>query len=229
MNDVTSITVEEAAVFLKVTARSVYSYIAQGKLSYHKRVDLDPRRKYLDAVEVRNYKDVKDKGAITITEFREMQSKVMRLEAHMSMLLRILDTTSLPLEFDKDEIKDLYEAAVESIQGERSTELAEAWLPLLLRVTEKDFFNITLVVNTKQPWMPFKELTEVLIMNVASQKDYKFNTVLQSLHIELNEARKRIRLAAMLFIEEHSYVPQVEKIIRSSPASTVERVKKLLK
>lgn len=222
-----SITIDEAARYLNVSTRTISNYISQGILSYHKKQG--SRRKYIDTSEIHDLKSAREEGTFSTKKFKELQVRVRKLEAQIDVLMRILDTKQLPLGVSKDEAVDLYTAAQDSLGIELTLDHVDAWLPILMRIDETDFNNIAEAAKTTKPWSPFLDLCISLIVFVFSHKDYRMSLNLQSIHKELTEARRRIRLGALLFVEERGPSQEIDRLAISAPDTTVEIVKKAVK
>lgn len=222
-----SITIDEAARYLGVTTRTISTYISQGLLSYHKKQGSN--KKYITVSDVHDFKVAKENDEFSIKKFRELSAKVKRLEAEMEVIMRILDTKEIPLGITDDSAKELYNTALQCTSSNFSLELVEAWLPVFMSLSEYDLEKIQEVEKVSNPWQPFVDTCINLIVGLTSTKEYETSLELQLLHKSLSEARRRLRLSALLFIERKGPVMQVDNLYISSPDTTVETLKKFFK
>ena len=222
-----SITIDEAARYLGVTTRTISNYIAQGIISYHKKQGSN--RKYLSTEDIQDLLEAKNEATFSIKKFKELQARVKKLEANVEVLMRILDTKQIPLGLSASESEELYNAAVDSNNSVLTEQHIEAWLPILMRLDENDLKNIEDTTKVKDPWSPFISLCLALIVYTTSNKNYQVSLPLQSYHRELVEARRRLRLSALIYIESRGASIQVDSLSIKHPDTTIESVKKILK
>ena len=222
-----SITIDEAARYLNVSTRTISTYISQGILSYHKKQGNN--RKYIDTNELHDFKLAKESGEFSTKKFKELQCRVRKLEAQIDVLMRILDTKQMPLGLSTEEVVELHDTAYSCSHAALSIEYAEAWLPILMRIDENDFSSIEQGLKTDKPWAPFLDLCIGLIVTVSTDKQYGSSLKLQSMHKELAEARRRIRLSALLYIEGRGPKQEVDHLVIRPPDTTVELLKKTIK
>ena len=222
-----SITIDEAARYLGVTTRTISTYISQGLLSYHKKQGSN--KKYITVSDVHDFKVAKENDEFSTKKFRELQARVRKLEAQIDVLMRILDTKQLPLGLTEDECVELFTAAEASANERLTVDHVDAWLPVLLRIDENDLSTIEKNIKTARPWVPFLDLCLSLIVFVTSHKEYNMSLELQASHKELAEARRRLRLSALLYLEAKGPSIEVDKLALGAPDTTVEIVKKIVK
>lgn len=221
-----SITIDEAARYLGVSTRTISTYISQGILTHHKKEGSN--RKYITSSEVYDLKAAKENGEFSIKKFRELSARVRKLEAQIEVLMRILDTKEIPLGITEESAEELYKAALSSVSTDVSIELVNAWLPVFMSLSEQDLEVIQKVSKTDKPWAPFIDTCVNMIVGVTSHKDYGVSVDLQLTHKELAEARRRLRLSALLYIEKRGPKQEVDKLYISSPDTTVETLKKFM-
>lgn len=221
------ITIDEAARYLGVTTRTISTYIAQGIISYHKKKGTN--RKFISSEDVQDLMQAKEEETFSIKKFRELSTRVRKLEAQIDVLMRILDTKQIPLGLDKEELCELYETAITCSSQVLNQDYVEAWLPILMRIDENDFKNLEKYKQTREPWVPFLDICLGLIVSTTSNKDYAVSLVMQNNHKELAEARRRLRLSALLYIESRGASVEVDQLSVRHPDTTIESVKKLLK
>lgn len=222
-----SITIDEAARYLNMSTRTISKYISQGLVSYHKKQG--SKKKYLDSAEIHDLKLANGESEFSTKKFRELQARVRKLEAQIDVLMRILDTKQLPLGLTEDECVELFTAAEASANERLTVNHVDAWLPVLLRIDENDLSTIEKNIKTARPWVPFLDLCLSLIVFVTSHKEYNMSLELQASHKELAEARRRLRLSALLYLEAKGPSIEVDKLALGAPDTTVEIVKKIVK
>lgn len=222
-----SITIDEAARYLSVTTRTISTYISQGIITYHKKQGSN--RKFICIEDLEDLKEATTTGEFSIKKFRELRARVKRVEANMEVLMKILDTNQLPLGLTEEEATEIFEAAVITLKSSISVEHVEAWMPLFMRLTEIDFKVIEKSLSTREPWKPFLDLCVSMIVHLVGHKDYSTSLHLQRLHQELSEGRRRLRLAALLLIEERGPSIEVDRLTVHHPDSTIDIVKKVIK
>lgn len=222
-----SITIDEAARYLNVSTRTISTYISQGILSYHRKQG--SRNKFIDSTELYEFKEAKHSSEFSIKKFKELQVRVRKLEAQMDVLMRILDTKQVPLGLEPEECIELYTAAENTANAILSLDHIDAWTPILMRLDENDLKNIESALKTDKPWVPFLDICIGMIIFLTSHKQYEISLDLQTKHKELAEARRRIRLAALLFVEARGPKIEIDNLVTKSPDTTIEVIKKILK
>lgn len=222
-----SITIDEAARYLNVSTRTISNYISQGIITYHKRQGSN--RKYIDSSSLHDLKEAKEQDDFSVKRFKELVVKVKRLEAQLEVVLKILDTKQVPLGINEDSGKELFNTALATSDTTLSVDHVEAWLPILMSIDEYDLENIQKGTKSDKPWLPFLELAIGMIVFISGNKDYEINLNMQLLHKELMEARRRLRLSALLYIEKDGPKREVDSLIHSKPETIVDTLKKWAK
>jgi len=223
-------TIEEAATFLGVTGRTVNNYLSRGLLSY-RRVAGD-RRRYLDAAELGELKSAEGTGLrapITRAEFLEMRSRLRKLESHMETVLRVLDARAEPLGLDPARAAELHDAcAARLAEGGWDEGELRSWCEVFLRLTEED---LALMAPKERPWLPFLRLCTAMTASLVSRKEYATSLDLQTLHRELVEARRRLRVAAVCHVEASGRLrdPDLRRALADSPRSLLDAAEWRLK
>lgn len=222
-----SITIDEAARYLNVSTRTISTYISQGIISYHKKQGSN--RKYIKAEDLHDLRHAKEEETFSVKNYKELKAKVSRLEAQIELLMRIIDTNTIELGITEESGKELFAAALSTLDSTLTEEHATAWLPVLMSLNEFDLEKIQKATNTDKPWYPFLSLCVALIVYVTGNKHYATSLTLQSMHKELTEARRRIRLSALIYIEGKGPMIEVDNLVTTRPDTVAEIVKKSLK
>ena len=222
-----NITIDEAARYLNVSTRTISNYISQGIITYHKKQGSN--RKYIKAEELYELRESKASGDFSVKNFKKLQARVKKLEAQVTVLLKILDTTQIRLGIKEEEAVELFNAANTTLEGEFTIEHAEAWLPVLLSIDEFDLEVVQKATKADKPWYPFLSLCISLIVFVTGRREYNTSLDLQLLHKELAESRRRIRLSALLYLEQKGVKQEVDNLVTTRPETVVESLKKWAK
>ena len=221
-------TIEDAAQHLQVSTRTVHTYIKEGFLSTTKK--RNDRRRLLDALEIEELrKEREEHGAKTLLsrkEVRGMEVRLSKLESQMRVVLRVLDAQVEPLGLNPANAKDLYTACLlEQKNGSWELDEYQSWVEILLRVTEDDF--IQMVELSPCPYKPFLSLCMTMTVSIVRHKDYETSLERQRVHRLLSEARRRLRVAAVLFSETQGTVPtDLRKMATEIPSSLVDALER---
>lgn len=219
-----SITIDEAARYLDVSTRTISTYISQGIITYHKKQGSN--RKYIKAEDLYDLKEAKACGEFSIKKFKQLQARVRKLEAQLEVVLKILDTNQINLGITEESGAELFEAAQATLESVLTVEHVEAWLPIMSSIDEFDLEKIQTATKSDKPWYPFISLCVSFIVYVTGNKDYNTSLSLQLHHKELMEARRRLRLSALLFIENKGPKQEVDNLISVRPETVIEHLKK---
>lgn len=221
--------VPDAARFLGVTDRTVRNYIKKGLLTKER----DGRKVFLRSEEVVELKEDFSSAAPVVSrqELLKQRAKIRRLEAHMEVVLRILDTKDHPLQLGVGSAEELYEFAKGHLQQGR-WEVAEIrpWADIFDRLSEDDFEIMSGKTADPHPWRPFLRLCAAMITFVVNAKEYTTSLELQSLHRILVSSRRRLRISAFIYGEMNQslgYELQSPNMASSSTADALFR--KILK
>ena len=219
-----SITIDDAARYLDVSTRTISTYISQGIITYHKKQGSN--RKYINSEDLYELREAKNCGDFSVKNFKKLQTKVKRLEAQMQVILKILDTNQINLGLTEEDAKELFAAATTTLDTTLSKQHTEAWLPILLSLDEYDLEKVQLATKSDKPWYPFLSLCVALIVYTTGNKDYNTDLDMQLQHKELTEARRRLRLSALLYIESRGPKQEVDNLITTRPDTVIDHLKK---
>jgi DNA-binding transcriptional MerR regulator len=201
-------TVEDAAAHLGVSTRTVRTYIQQDLLSTKKQPGSP--RKWLDPEEIEELRLDRQEHNATAPKIRgellRHRAQLRRMRAELDAVMRILDTRNEPLQLRADQARGVYQACLAQLSqpGWRVDEI-DPWVRVFFRISEEDFEAMMGSVNDPKPWVPFLKLVQRMTIHVSSQPAYSTSLELQRLHRELAEARRRVRISAMCFMDLYSY------------------------
>jgi len=202
------LTVEEAARYLNVTDRTVRSYIKQGFLIATKKPG--SRRRWLNPEEVEELRREKKEALHSLVsrkEIMQLRAKMRRLEAHMEVVLRILDAKSNPLRMSAGYSRELHTACLGQLAREEwDVSEIDAWSEIFLRIDEDDFLRLRESTQDQKPWIPYLRLCVSMTVSITSKSSYASSLELQSLHKKMSEGRRRMRVAAVIYAETHTGV-----------------------
>lgn len=227
---------EEAARYLGVSTRTVRNYVRSGLLVPRTR----GRRKFLVGNEVESLcTELRTVGQpLRRSEVVDLRSRLLRVEAHVDVLLRLLDARMEPLRMGAAYAKELYEAATGQLR--RVTwDLSEItpWTEVFLRVDEQDLETIAKAVDDSRPWRTFLRLCLSMSTALVAAPEYATSLTHQTTHRQLAEGRRRLRISALCHMELHgstdrdvqthilSDVPlsvrdTLERVLRKQPGRT---------
>lgn len=227
------ISLQMAANLLGVTTRSLHTYVQKGLISFQ-RVG---RSHQFDAVEVEELrKALQETGKRTVIspkEFALLQSRLTRVEAELSVVLRILDAKNDPLRMNNAYARDLFGAASAQLQvGQWTHAEMQPWSEIFLRIDETDFRTIAEAVDDSKPWKLFLRLCVAMTACVCALDSYLTSIELQELHRRLVEGRRRMRVAALIYSD--LYLSDMDADLRryalaDAPSSVLDTVNAVLK
>jgi hypothetical protein len=209
----------------------VRGYLQEGLLSSERK----GRVRYLNPVEVEELR-VEKAGAkkgrvLPSVELQQLKVRIHRMESQLTAVLRILDAKDEPLGLQGEAASQIHAACQARLRGgDWSLQEIKSWLEILLRITEEDFHEIRAAASITQPWRPFLQLCHLLLTVVGKHEVLRTSVELQTMHRSLGEAKRRLRIAAVLFIESKGgAVEDVNKYLMDAPASIVDAVETALK
>tara|TARA_Y100000034_G_scaffold135865_1_gene209494 strand:- start:617 stop:1321 length:705 start_codon:yes stop_codon:yes gene_type:complete len=197
-----TMSISEAAAYLKVSDRTIRTYIKNGLLSATR----NGRSRQLRPTEVEELRiDLQGNGVRSLLsrkELLQLRAEVRRLSSQMEVVLRILDSKSDPLSITEGYARDLHGLCLSQLSTTSwsATEISP-WLEIFMRIDERDFEVMEAATADPKPWLPFLRLCVAMTARVVSMEDYSTSISLQSLHKQLAEARRRLRVAALIFSE----------------------------
>jgi hypothetical protein len=207
-------TIQQAAEHLGVSTRTLTTYMASGHLSVYRKKGSS--RKYLDPQQVEELRSAKVEGEKTTVrraEFVLLRAQVARLRENMEVVLRVLDARGSPIRMTAEYAKQVYLLASSQLrQGGWTDAELKSWAEIFMRIDEADLEKMAKAVEDKKPYVVLLRLASAMIASVMARKDYPTDLDTQSLHRVLEEGRKRLRGASVIFAELSSYVdPDLER------------------
>lgn len=192
---------EWAAERLSVSTRSINNYVNRGFI----------RRGVLDNKPVFSKEDVEqlavDKGvdfpAMNRKNFITMMHRMETLERQVSTLSRIWDVQGAPLRPAESQSKYMMMMADTLLSSKVDLALAKTWSKLFDTFDETTLDLIGKHCTTDQTWQPFFRLCLKMDEYVSSLPKFSTDLELQQLGQQLNLGRKRLRSAALVWVELH--------------------------
>lgn len=214
-NAPTYMTVEAAATHLGVSDRTVRSYMQKELLGSYKKTGSN--RKWLlpsDVEELRIDRMENPRSAPAMRkEILQQRAQLRRVRAELNVVMRILDTRNDPLGITPAYAKEIYGYCVAQLQETQWTlEGLVPWVTVFSRLGEDDFGTIRDAVDDPKPWVPFLKLCMRMTRFLVGLSVYKTDPEVQGLHREIAEARRRLRISAMCYMDLHAY--DMDELIR---------------
>jgi hypothetical protein len=192
--------IEEAARRLGKHRRSISNYMDKGflrKIHRGRKVVIPTEDVEQLAVELGT-----DFPAMTRKTFFDMQSRLKKLEEKMFLVEQVWGIQEKPFRPNQKEAVGLHTAVTQYLQAKtyQAGEL-EAWAMTFNRIDEKTLTTVAEACLTAKPWEPFFELVTRMLEFVDDQKELKSSLTLQALRAKLDAGRKKVREAALFWIE----------------------------
>jgi len=151
----------------------------------------------------------------------------------MEAISRILDARNEPLRMSQDYAKELYEVCERHLHN-TSWSAAELrpWVDVFLRMDEEDMAVLLAATEDPKPWKPFLRLCMSMTAYVVSHNDYPTSIELQTIHKQLSEGRRRLRVSAMCYADLYS--TDMDRDLRraallDAPASMADGVEEIVR
>jgi hypothetical protein len=193
------LSVDSAAARLSRTKRSIFKYIEQGLLTKKRQGN----KVFLLAEEVEQLalELGADAPAMNRKTFLRLLSRVQKLEERMSVVQRILGMRDHPLRPDAGEAHALL-AEVRAALNKRAWawKEIETWASIFDRVDEVTLDSLQTMLAEPHPWKPLYELCVRMLAHVPTLAE-KSDLERQTLHLKLDEGRKRMRGTILMWIE----------------------------
>jgi len=197
------LTYDQAANRLGCTKRSVHNYIERGLL---KRVvqsgKVLVRR---DDVEQLAEESGTDFPALNKKTVYQMLSRLKKLEDRYEMMTQIWDTLGLqekPLRPEPKEAAQLHRAATDFLTvATYQLKEMQSWAGVFVRIDDAAVETVAEATGSLQPWRPFHDLAHRMLDHLEKQKALKTDIELQALQAKLQLGRRRVREAALFWIE----------------------------
>lgn len=194
------VSVEEAARRLNRTRRSIFDYIKKGFLNRTLRdgkVLLSRDEVEQLAVELGS-----DLPAMNRKTFFQLQSRLKRLEEQMALVQAVWGAQEKPLRPTEKEAAGLHKAASDYLCAEtwRYEEML-SWAGLFNQIDETTLEAVAPAAQTVKPWEVFFDLASRMLEFLAKTKGFSKNVELQALQHKLEVGRRKVREAALFWIE----------------------------
>lgn len=224
---------QEAANFLQVSERTISNYQKQGLLTTTKK----GRALQFDITELEQLRDLKlqisDGQLIPKKEILQMKARLSRLEAQMRVINMILDTKSGNLELSTKDAQDLYNQLLHSISSYKDLAQTsiESWIEIFYQIDENTLSTLSISNQDPNAWRKLLDLCNLLIDRVVDDSNYATSINLQSKHKGLSEARRRLRVSSVIFLEMEGRVgSEISTVAPSfSPNSLLAELRKAVK
>jgi hypothetical protein len=196
-------TFTQAANRLGCTKRSIHNYIKKGFL---RRIVKDGEA-YLAQEDVEQLAEERgtDYPALNRKTIFQILGRLKRLEERYEIVARVWDTLGIqeqPLRPSSEDAASLHAACTAFLSMSRY-ELGqlETWSAVFVAFDEKTVEIIAEAVNSTQPWKPVHDLVVRMVEFLSKEKALKTSMELQALQAKLQLGRRRVREAALFWIE----------------------------
>jgi hypothetical protein len=193
-------TVEEAASRLNRARRSVYDYLKKGFLTRKVR---DGRVLVLrEEVEQLAVELSVDLPALTRKNVFALVARVKALEEKMSVFSAMWGAQEETLRPSTKAAADLYRAATDYLCAkEWEIQQLESWATLFNQVGEETLQAIAVATQNTKPWECLFLLAQRMLDFIDSVPASKDVLALKALRAKMDQGRKKVREAALLWIE----------------------------
>ena len=193
------ITKEAAAKILERGCRTVELYAKRGILSKVRK----GRRVFFFRDEVARLKDHMDEGngaTVSKEEFSQLQLRLRKLEAEMSLVLRMLEARRhIPM--SDSELLALYNKAQQEVESEYSLDDLLRWYQVFDNLTDEDLSRVANLAHTSRPWYPFHRLCCDMVTWLHDHPHFSVTLDMQRAHALLLRARRTMRNRIMLQLD----------------------------
>jgi hypothetical protein len=194
------LTIEEAAARLQRSRRSIFEYLKKGFLTRRMRDGkLFVSRREVEELAVELCVDL---PALTRKNLFRLESRLRQVEEKMAVYETIWNAQGELLRPKPAEAAALYRAATDYLCA-KEWEIAqlESWADIFNRVGEETLQAIAEAVHTTKPWECFYQLAARMLAFIESVPASREVLALKALHDKMEEGRKKVRAAALLWIE----------------------------
>jgi len=196
----TKVSIEEAANILRVSKRTISSYIKEGLLTAKK--EPGSNKKYISIEDITQLKELREQNVSQFDLKKEiivLKAKVSKLESILNVISKILDAKAEPLNLAPEDITSIKESCAARLQCAFDFTSTQTWKEIFLRIDENDI--LMLCKEAPYFWKDLLKLNGLLIDQVISEERYVTSLDLQTLHKELIESRRRFRISLVLYLE----------------------------
>lgn len=155
------ITVDQAAVALGVSNRSIYRYATRGLLQ----TKTDGRHTLVLEDEVHQIRKGRHdmlSSPVKRDVISMLMIEVQTLKMQMATIMKILNVRYEPLKFTIPEYLRLYQAAEQMANEGWAPHEEEMWAEYFVRITVEDLEGIELAAEQKHPWIPLLKLATTM-------------------------------------------------------------------
>jgi DNA-binding transcriptional MerR regulator len=221
----TFVTFEEAATRLGCSKRSIHSYVKKGLI----------RKKSENGAVVLYWEDVEqlavDKGvdapAMNRKNFITMMSRLQKLEQDMTVVRRMMEIRDDPLRPVVGMAAGLYQAASSSLASKTwQPEEVNLWASQFERFDEVTLDAIRDATQDPNCWQVFYKLCLAQMDFAWAQYSASPDLNWRTLHLRLDEGRKKLRAVALIWIElgRGQLTPSILKEVNSPKEDLLQRL-----
>lgn len=180
--------------------RSIHYYIEKGFLTVKKQREKTLLSK--DDVEQLAVELGTDLPALNRRNMFDLLTRVKKLEEQVAMVQAMWGLQEKPLRPNPQEAAGLHKAVTDYLSVESfSAKELETWATLFNQVDEGTLLAIAEATMTVKPWETLFQLASRMVDYVEAAKELKTSLILQALHTKLNAGKRKIREAALLWVE----------------------------
>lgn len=191
-------TFEEASSRLGCSKRTIHNHIKRGYL--RKSVQAGKVVLYREDVETLANESGVDLPIFNRKNFYMLMNRVQKLEQDMNLCRRILDIRDNPLRPSKQEATQLRMAATAALAANYWTDKEiDNWCELFERFDEVTLTILRDELLLNHPYEVFFRLCLAQMKEVSNRPEFGNSLPLQMLHKRLDEGRKRMRDALLLW------------------------------
>lgn len=192
------ITTREAAALANVSNRTIFKWLNQQKLTrYH-----GDNRTLIDKSELEAYVDYNESRVPPPSNLWSVIMRKMEMLEKRVEVLMILQDLQPPEDLTDERISLAYDQAQILLSKTKLPphECEEAYR-ILFAITETALESLILTRGLPQPWLPFYELSKLLMRSLREGGKFKTDFAVQDLYLRTEKLRERIRDMALIFIE----------------------------
>jgi hypothetical protein len=139
-------------------------------------------------------------ATVSKEEFSRLQLRLKKLEAEMSLVLRMLEARRhIPM--SDSELLALYNRAKQEVESEYSLDTLLSWYQVFDNLTDEDMSRVGVLAQTSRPWYPFHHLCCEMIGWVYGHPHFPASLDMQRAHSFLLRARRTLRNRIMLQLD----------------------------
>jgi|GEM_PF-4006329 len=206
------ITVTEAGTMLKVSRVWVHKLIKEGAFTIQKK----GKTFYLNYEEVERYALAREKLRKTTVDLKEevtmLKARVDKLEELMKRFAIILDA-NITINFTDEQLIKVYERAKQLADSTLIPNLEE-WAEILSSIHEPELRRLSILTQTKYPYVPFVKLANRLMRNTQYGKGFMAKPTPWSQTFAL--IKNNLEKKALIFLSEGEPVRNPLRILEQT-------------